>query len=286
VCASQSAQIEGAMILVYGDDSEDERKERVSAVAVVFGTGKAWKWLQPKWKARNRVIPFHAKDCESDHGDYENSPHEKNKALYKELVTLVARSDVAGFGIAFDLAAQRKILPHALDLAYEVAFILILERLLVPAVHYAQLTKFAFDISTKNEYNAGLIYANFRDNNPDGSNFFFREITFGSAKESARLQVADLLAFECMKVLDNMVGPVKRQPRGSWKALVATERFACMCFGEEWFEGLKNDLPNLRQRLGFTQRDYLEWLKKKNRQHSKSNIFHFANIIQKNLHKK
>jgi hypothetical protein len=49
---------------------------------------------------------------------------------------------------------------------------------------------------------------------------------------------------------------------------------------------LKNDVPNLREKFGFIQPDYLEWLKKKNRQHNKSNLFHFANVVQNALQKK
>ncbi len=274
------------MILVYGDDSADEKKQRVSAVAVVFGSGQAWKWLQPKWKARNQAIPFHAKNCESNYGDYRNIPHEKNKALYKELVTLITRSDIGGFGIAFDLTAQRRIIPDALDLAYEVAFMMILEKMLKASVHFSQISKFKFDISTENRYNAGLLYANIRDGEPIAKKVFSHEIIFGHAKECPRLQVADLLTFECMKVLDNMVGPKKRRPRASWEALTSTERFGCLCFGQEWFEGLKADIPNLEKKLGFTMRDYNNWLHQKGRHHDKSNLFQFSHaIVKRNLQK-
>jgi hypothetical protein len=284
VCAkSQFAEVEVAMILIYGDDSADEKKERVSAVAVVYGSGKAWKWIQPKWKARNGKVSFHARNCESDRGDYSDVPHEKNKALYKELVTLIAKSDIGGFGIVFDLAAQKRVFPDSLDLAYYIAFTFILERMLTPAVHFRQLSKFTFDISTENEYNAGLIYQNFRENNPNAKRFFVREIAFGHAKESVRLQVADLVAFECMKFMDNAVGPVKRPVRASWSALASTERFGCICYSENWFKGLKADLANLEQKLGFNQADYFNWLNNKNRHHDNSNLFRFGDAMQKRI---
>jgi len=35
------------MILVYGDDSADENKEHISAVAVVIGSEETWNWIEP-----------------------------------------------------------------------------------------------------------------------------------------------------------------------------------------------------------------------------------------------
>ena len=221
----------------------------------------------PKWKARNRGIPFHAKNCESDHGDYKGIPHETNKALYKELVGLMVKSEIGGFGIAFDLAAQRRVIPGALDFAYYAAFTYILEKMAKGSIHFRQVSRFKFDISTKNEYNAGLIYANFRENMGESDKLFSREISFGSASEMPRLQVADLLAYECMKVIDHATGPIQRT-RKSWDALVATKRFACLCYGEQWFSDLKKDLPKLERKLGFDQDKYINWLREHNRQHN------------------
>lgn len=280
VSASQHEAFEAAMILVYGDDSADEKKQRVSAVAVVFGSGRAWRWLEPKWKARNKGIPFHAKNCESNYGDYKKRSNDANKKLYRELVTLLAGSEIGGLGIAFDLAVQRRLFPQSFDLAYHTAFMMILERILIPAVHFNQPTKFTFDIGTENEYNAALIYSNFRENNPNATRLF-RKIEFAHAKESARLQVADLIAFECMKWVDNNTGPVKRTVRKSWLALEAAERFGLLPFGEEWFRGQKADLPNAERKHGFNYSDYAKWLVRKRRHHNKTNIIEFADSMVK-----
>ena len=56
------------MIYFYGDESMDERNERVCAVAALIGTKGQWEAIEPKWVARTDGIPFHANDCESDHG--------------------------------------------------------------------------------------------------------------------------------------------------------------------------------------------------------------------------
>jgi hypothetical protein len=55
---------------VYGDDGSDARKERVTAVSVIAGYEDWWQDLEEKWLARCGGGPFHAKDCESDWGDF------------------------------------------------------------------------------------------------------------------------------------------------------------------------------------------------------------------------
>ncbi len=270
---------------LYGDDSADEKRERVCAIGVVAGPEEMWNAIEPKWIERNNGIPFHAKDCESDQGDYANLTHRENKVLYRDLTTMLVDSGLGGLGISIDLAAQRKIFPNALDLAYYKAFMEILERTRVFVVRQQAVAKFTFDISTENEYNAGLLYATVRENEPDCFERFDPEISFVSAKDSARVQAGDLMAYEAMKALDHTVGPKKRR-RASWDALRATERFEVFSYSEDWLTGLKKDMANLEKKLGYDQESYLNWLKEKNRQHSVSNLFHFTNHKWKQTNKK
>jgi hypothetical protein len=268
------------MILVYGDDSADKKRDRVAAVAAVFGSEEMWGWIEPQWIARNDGVPFHARDCESDRGDYRDIPHEKNKGLYKDLATMLAFSELIGLGIAIDLVAQRIVFPQAPDLAYYKAFTEIMAFIKRIATRYKQPAKFVFDISTENEYNAGLLYDNFRSDDPEMMQYFDAEISFVPAKYSPRVQIADLLAYEAMKALDNTLGPKPRRRR-SWEALRATDRFEVFSFSEEWFKDLKRHLPELEQKVGFNQQDYTKWLNEKNRHHNTSNLFHFVNWIAK-----
>src|ERR1700730_16740000 len=97
------------MILVYGDDSADEKRERVCAVAGVVGSWRAWRILEREWLNRTGGIPFHANECESDQGAYRNSPHHENKALYKDLAIMMANSHIFGAGVAIDLSAKRSV---------------------------------------------------------------------------------------------------------------------------------------------------------------------------------
>lgn len=44
-------QVYAAMILVYGDDSSDEKQKRVCSVAVAVRLEKHWEEFEPKWVA-------------------------------------------------------------------------------------------------------------------------------------------------------------------------------------------------------------------------------------------
>jgi hypothetical protein len=163
-------------------------------------------------------------------------------------------------------------------LAYYKAFIELLDAVKDVCVHFRVPAKFTFDISTENEYNARLLYKGTREDSPDMIEWFHPEISFAPAKDSARLQVADLLAYEAMKGIDHATGPILRKRR-SWEALAKTDRFHIIGYGMEWFEDTKRNMPKLEEKSGFNQQDYQQWLKDRNRQHSSSNMIHFTNWI-------
>ena len=58
------------MLSVFGDESSDEKKQRVFAVAGVIGSEEMWNAIEPRWVSRTGGIPFHANNCDSDQGDY------------------------------------------------------------------------------------------------------------------------------------------------------------------------------------------------------------------------
>ena len=273
------------MIFVYGDDSSDAKKQRVCAVAIVLGTEEVWQRLESQWIARMGGIPFHAKDCESDWKDFapkdgENPDevHRRNKTLYKDMTTMLASSGLGGCTVAIDLMAQRDVFPDSPDISYYKAFVELLvsvkDDVCVRLNHKA---KFKFDISSNNEYNAGLLYKGTREDSPEMMEFFASEIAFGAARECPRLQAADLLAYEGMKILDNDIGPKKYPTRMSWKALSATHQFQAIVFTRAWFEDTKRNMPKLEEMTGFNRDIYLGWLREKKRQHSVSNLMHFTN---------
>ena len=119
LCLSQAATgVSAVMFLLHGDESLDETQSRVCAVGGLVGTEESWAALEGQWKALHGSIPFHANDCDSDHGDYApllgedaDAKHHANKELYKQSSILLAESGIGGFASAYDLAAQREAFP-------------------------------------------------------------------------------------------------------------------------------------------------------------------------------
>lgn len=186
-------------------------------------------------------------------------------------------SGLIGRTIAIDLAAKRDVFPQGPEISYYKAFAELLEEVKEVCVYFNEKAKFTFDISSENEYNAAFLYKGAREDSSDMFERFALEISFAPAKEQPRLQVADLLAFEGMKILDNIIGPVKRPKRKSWETLAAGRKFEAILYGREWFEDLKRHMAEVERVVGFSQQDYMQWLKDRNRQHNISNMVHFTN---------
>ena len=96
------------MLQVFGDESHDPKSERVFAVTALFGTEEQWNALRPPWTARLGGRIFHASDCETDHGEFADSPHGENLELYADLTRILASSKLLGFGSAMDLAGYNE----------------------------------------------------------------------------------------------------------------------------------------------------------------------------------
>jgi hypothetical protein len=270
------------VIYAYGDDGADAKKERVTAVSVIAGYEDWWQDLESKWVARCGGIPFHANECESDLGDYKNIPHEQNKALYRDLTTLLAESRVGGIAIAIDLIAQHKVFPGSLELSYYRAFLECLTRTAELGKNLGEVAELTFDISSENEYNAELLYKTMREGDPELLTWLHPRISFIPAKESARVQTGDLLAYEAWKALDHTVGQARRKRR-SWEVLRDTGRFETYSYSEEWFEDLKRHIESgqLGKKVGFSEKDYIAWLAQRNRQHNMSTLIEFLDWIRR-----
>ena len=263
------------MIYAYGDDGADEKKKRVVAVSIMAGYEEWWRELEDQWTVRCGGIPFHATDCESDQKSYKNIPHQENKATYRDLTGILAASRIGGLGIAIDLVAEKEVFPNAPPIAYHKAFIECLDRLTNVAENLSEVCEVTYDIGEENEYHAASLYAWLRERDERFCRFLHPKISFVPWRESARLQAADLLAFEAWKALDHTVGSVKRT-RKSWEVLRATDRFETLAYSREWFEDLKTNLPELEKTVGFNEADYLQWLERSGIKHNMSNLISFV----------
>jgi hypothetical protein len=267
---------EAIMLLVYGDESMDETKQRVCAVAGLIGTEEQWGALEWEWMRCTNGVPFHGNDCESDNGDYANRPHWENQALYRDLTILLANSRLAGYGQAIDLVAKNKVFPESEDITYYTAFQRVIFAMKNFAYNAGDIAELTFDMRLESAHNAGFIYRSLRENEPDWSPYLGSKISFEFAKDNPRIQVADLFAREAMKGLDNCVGPMKRKIRKSWQALRETDRFEVDAFSMDWFEDMKRQLPEAEKKMNMNRDMYVEWLRERNRQHNVSNMFQFV----------
>jgi hypothetical protein len=264
------------MILVYGDESMDETKQRVCALAGVVGSGDAWRDLEAKWITRTGDIPFHANDCESDHGDYKGDErHQENQDLYRDLTILLAESGLWGIGVALDLAALRMALPNATDIAYYRAFWQVIDTVEGYASDKGEMAELTFDSRVESDYNATILYGNIREIHPEWKTTLASKLSFESCRANPRIQVADLLARESMKALDNVVGPQKRAVRKSWQALMDTRRFEIHAYSTEFFKNMKIGLDRDRVKIEKRADEYHAWLKDKRRQDNTTNLFVF-----------
>jgi hypothetical protein len=120
-----SAAIDRAVtVKFYGDESADETKSRVFAIAAVFGTEHDWAVSIREWLRRTRGKPFHANKCESEfayHADRQK--HKDNLKLYEDLTKLLAGNSLSGITVALDLQARAECLPAVEpDLGYYKCF--------------------------------------------------------------------------------------------------------------------------------------------------------------------
>jgi hypothetical protein len=255
------------MLLAYGDESMDEKRKRVCAVAAIVGTKEQWEAIETAWLARTKGVPFHAKDCDVNpgRGDYALISHKENKELYKDLAIMLADSGLYGFGAAIDLAAQAAVfsgVPAAKmhGHSYFKTFIDVVEKIVYFVGVRQEIAELTFDNRIDIEHNVALLYANMRELNPGWQSHIASKLSFECSKDNPRLQMADLFAREVMKGLDNDLGPEKRPARKSWLALAETGRFSANAFGAEYFREVAADTANMAARLDFDPYGYRNWL--------------------------
>ena len=252
------------MASIFGDESADERRERVFAVAGVIGTDDQWDDLIGKWIERTGGKIFHATDCENEYANHpDRKKHKQNLNLYHDLVQLIANSEVSGWGVGIDLAGHREFFPDVLpDIPYYKCLVEVVKRIarMAEEIGLSNL-KFTFDHRQQSEYNTGVLY-DWMVNKPEwlGKNIFLETpINFDSSR-NPRIQVADLVARETMKGLDNKV--IGGKMRKSLIALATTNgRFRFDYLMRGYFEGWLGAMSELEKRAGFTRNDYVQWLK-------------------------
>jgi hypothetical protein len=263
------------MLSVFADDSSDETQQRTVAVAGVIASDEEWNRLDRTWLERTGGIPFHATDCESDRGAYAGYCHLDNQNLYKDLATILARSDSWGWGAALDLASYREFFVVDQETCYYKAFLAVIDFFAKFARdRFQEKVKFTFDRRIQSSHNAAELYA-LMSNDPNNA-VFSNPLEFASSTEQPRIQMADLWAREVMKELDNRIGPTKRPRRRSFIALNDSGHFGCDVFLREYFQDMQNKLGQAGQKdPEFNREAYAEWLSRQKHQDTNANRIRF-----------
>src|SRR3954464_3220387 len=185
------------MLFAYGDESCDGSKQRVFAVGAVIGAEEQWQALEQNWLARIGGVPFHARDCDSDLGNFAALPQGDNKKLYADLTGLLADSGLGGWSVAIDLASQRDIFPDAMDMSYYKGFSEIVEHMKNCAHFNGERVRFTFDRRQETAYNTALLFTMLRGI-PEWERFIEGDLMFECSRNNPRLQAADLFVREVM----------------------------------------------------------------------------------------
>jgi hypothetical protein len=220
---------EVVVLKLYGDESSDEKRERVFAVAGVVGSEPEWRRAELSWIARTEGKPFHANHCEYEFAkDPDRAKHEANLKLYASLAQVLVESDLVGFAYALDLRAFGELFPEVLpDLAYHKCLTDLLTAAFTTARRFNDdpsedvdvRLEFTFDARRESDGKTGEIYRVLRSQ-PEwmDAGILPEKIAFKDEPEP-RLEMADLFAREAMKELDRQWTGKPPRPRRSYLAL-------------------------------------------------------------------
>jgi hypothetical protein len=238
------------MLTVFGDESADEKKERIFAVAGIMGTQEEWDKLAPRWLERTGGVPYHAADCESGYGDFKNLSPKERLRLHADLVRMLAPTKLVGFGVAMNIKAHKEVTGVDIDnIQYQNCFLKVVLYFAVKAsIHIPpQKAKFIFDTNSETEASSIVLYDYMR--NTDDFKFsenLFHEIAFAPHESHVGLQAADIVARETMKYFDNSFGRQRIRPeRRSMTLLRSTKRYQFEYLDRREWENVKNSRKGL-----------------------------------------
>lgn len=268
---------------VFGDESHDEKEQRVYTVSGIAGTQEERDALTTTWNKRIRGIPFHSADCEAGRGPYEKIPKSDRLELYADLVNMFAQTNLMGFAATVDLQGFKYYFPKILPTeAYHLCFRKVI-------TYFAQMgymlipqerVNFIFDINSKIQYSTVKLFEWIKDlsENEWKYSVVVSEITFASRKDphGVGIQVADILARESMKHYDNFfVGPrVYKKTRKSFQALKAP-KYEFAFYTKEYFEDFKREVFDGCKENPALFNAYEEWLLKNKRKNNATSQFEF-----------
>src|SRR5690349_13968019 len=89
------------MASIFGDESADEKVQRVFAIAAIVGGDDRWEEFVAQWVEITKGAEFHAAQWETKYAnDPDRSKHTKQLESYRKLTETLAWSGLHGWGIA------------------------------------------------------------------------------------------------------------------------------------------------------------------------------------------
>jgi uncharacterized Fe-S cluster protein YjdI len=251
------------MYTAYGDESADETKQRVFAIAGLFGNQSDWDKFNEKWLERTDGRVFHAADCDSDKGDYEGIDHHINKTLYADLAQLIAKSNLWGLAVTVSLRDYKEILAPFLD---EEPYYICFEGIVIGLARHSTLciprdrVEFKFDRNPEIHYNASQLYDRIIKLCPSDASQYMQDTISFVTRENVGIQAADLVAREAMKLLDNRIGPIVRHARGAARALAASGRIE---FRPPYTRNWCEEAVRRSTRSAYPKAEFFKWIEER-----------------------
>ncbi len=280
-CFATAAGVEILVLSAFGDESADKKGQRVFAVAAVIGTEDGWLGAKRAWLDRTGGKIFHASTCESEFArDPDKSKHKANLRLYADLATIVANSELAGYGTALDLMAFRECFPGALnDAGYYKCFTEVIRHTAEAAMKTRAQIEYTFHHRQPSEYNAGALYDLLVNRAEWQPNLFMRtKVSFEGDIKNPCIQIADLVDRETMKWLDREI--ISQPARKSMNALAASGAFIFRSLDRKYCEDWRDAMLLMKAEVGFDDQEYLEWLRSGGRVDNWSNRIGYAVWLQ------
>ena len=203
------------------DESGTHEGSPAISVGAFFAKPKVWSAFTTEWNVTKRrtgkapVEVFHSTDCEALKGEFEGWSESERNVLVAQLMAVLAKHPLAGYGVGINLRALEAAFASRPDLQeffgspYIVCFKLAVETVIAAAEHFGSNEQLAF-IHEANDYEmeAHKAFASIKKERKKHAGPM--SLTFAGKSESVPLQAADVLAFETNKRTRDPKRPARR----------------------------------------------------------------------------
>jgi len=188
----------------YFDDSSDEKRSEYCACGGLIAGPDQWDIFWGLWSQATSVLrePFHATDCECGYGQFKNWEKSERDALMAQLVSILLKARLMGFGCVVPVPFYRKAFPDSGEFdPYFLALRQVMMNVAYIAADGGRDVKVWFE-SGSNDAEALRIYGAISRFSLWPPSKKIQAVTFNT-KTLYPLQAADLVAREAFKHVQN-----------------------------------------------------------------------------------